>query len=1561
MRKPDRTVLVINRTCGKAEAYEHLLHGGEDCSYRIIGESDGGQVLTLCQSLAIDGILLESHLPEGDCLELLRCYQTQLGSACPPVVMIGGADVNLAVKALKAGAADYLVEEQLTSEALRLSLRTAIENSELKRQLQQSQERFQTSIENMMDCFGIYTAVRDESGQIIDFRIDYVNAAACANNQMTREQQIGQRLCEVLPGHRDSGLFATYCHLVETGEPVIKDSIMYDDTYGGEKRLLRAFDIRATKLNDGFVASWRDVTDRKQTELHLSQTTHRLQQEQHRLQQLIDNAPIGIGIGLTNGEVKAANEAMLALHGYKRADFEQHGLNWRDFVPPEYADQTDQAMAQLQQMGCLPAAEKELLLADGSRVPIWISAMQWEGRADEHVAFAVDLTQQKQTEAALRDSQRHYQELAEAMPLMVWTADPSGAVNYWNRYWYEYTGLGEAESLGMAGIDRVHPDDRDLTLADWEHAIARGQAFEIEHRIRRWDDTYRWFINRAVPTRNDQGHITGWIGTITEIDQQKRLTERWRLATKAINGLVYDWDIETDEIYRSEKLFDLCGFRPEEVPTDFAWWLEQVHPDDRGWMQQRAQDLFESDDELFESEYRVRHRHGYWVDVWDRGLLVRNKHGHVTRVIGSTVDVSEQRAALRDRQQSQIVLQQSQERLNLAMNAAQMGSWDWHFPTGEVRWSPNLELLFGMSAGGFDGRIETALAMIHPGDSPRVQQAIQQAIEDRTDYRMEFRFIKPDGTVRWALGLGRILYDDTGMPIGMTGVDMDISERKQVELEARSTYIQLEAALAAGAIYTWRWHIPENRVVTNRSFAYLFGVDPDGVAAGLPIEQFLHAIHPDDRPQVEAEIERAIATRTDYASEFRIINADGEERWVIARGRVEYDTEGRAVAFPGALADITERKRAEMLLADNEARLQGFVDSNVIGIYRANIDGSISEANDEFLKMVAYSRADLQAGQLNWSELTPSEYVLLDQAKIAEARRDGACSPYEKEYLRKDGERVTVLIGYSIVGESQKEAIVFVLDLTDRKRTEKRLRVSEDRLRMALESADLGTWDWNLKTGKLSWDTRCKAILGLPPDTSESLETFFATLHPDDNERTRRGMTVSLDPDGDGNFDIEYRIVRLQDQAIRWIAARGQAYFHSDDTPDRFVGTIQDITERKEAEAYTAKLLQREYEARAEAERANRIKDEFLAILSHELRSPLNPILGWANLLQTRQFNAETTARALSTIERNAKLQTQLIDDLLDIARILRGKLKLEMAPVDARFVVEAAIETVQSAADAKEITLEADLPTIGQIRGDAGRLQQIVWNLLTNAIKFTPEKRRVAVRLAAVQGHAQIIVTDTGIGIHPDFLPHVFESFRQKDTSVSRKFGGLGLGLAIVRYLVEAHGGTIEANSAGEGQGATFTVSLPLIPKASHQPAANHAMKEEIDLTGICIMAIDDNADSLELLSAFLGQYGAEVESFLSADAALAAVPEVVPDVLISDIGMPNMDGYELLQQVRSLPADTGGQVPAIAMTAYAHEDDRQRALDSGFQRHIAKPIEADTLALTVVELVNGDADAAT
>ncbi len=588
------------------------------------------------------------------------------------------------------------------------------------------------------------------------------------------------------------------------------------------------------------------------------------------------------------------------------------------------------------------------------------------------------------------------------------------------------------------------------------------------------------------------------------------------------------------------------------------------------------------------------------------------------------------------------------------------------------------------------------------------------------------------------------------------------------------------------------------------------------------------------------------------------------------------------------------------------------------------------------------------------------------------------------------------------------------LEIAERQQAEAALQKEQEMLKVLLDNVQAGIVACNAEGVLTLFNQAAREFHGLPeqPLPPDQWAEYYDLYLPDGKTRMSQAEIPLFRAFQGETVDNVEMVIAPKQGTTRTLLASGQAIVDSQNRQQGAVIVMHDITERKQAEAERAQLI-REQAARLEAEAANRMKDEFLAVLSHELRTPLNPILGWSTLLQHRQPDPDTLTRGLQTIERNAKLQTRLIEDLLDVSRILRGKLSLDITPVDLKTTLEAAMETVRLAAEAKaiDLRLEREVPPAAHsdaqnpkliVLGDSARLQQVVWNLLSNAVKFTPEGGRVEVRLEQVGGeataltspsspYAQITVTDTGNGITPEFLPYIFDRFRQADSKTTRKFGGLGLGLAIVRQLVELHGGTVHVDSAGEGQGTTFTVRLPLLQSQENeeicwecQPVASHPTSDRqwedqaprsqtaARLADLRILVVDDETDARELLVFILEQAGAIVTPVTSAMEALQVLAHSEMDVMISDIGMPDMDGYMLMQQIKSrfaenrqprlLDGDSTNSDPvkivspampkAIALTAYAGEINQQKALAAGFQRHLSKPVEPTELVATIASL---------
>ncbi len=908
---------------------------------------------------------------------------------------------------------------------------------------------------------------------------------------------------------------------------------------------------------------------------------------------------------------------------------------------------------------------------------------------------------------ALWDSHPLFQKIAGTLPGIVYIYDlieqRNSYVNYEIAQGWGYT-PAEIQAMGKELLTKLlHPDDlaRLPSYLEKFNSARQGEVLSFEYQIQHANGEWRWFYSYdTVYSRNANGLPQYLLGIAFDITERRRTeislrqsNERFELAAAAVHCLIYDWEIQRNTVERTQGLTQVFGYTQQEAEPTFKWWQERIHPDD----QQRVDDHFiasMTNGNRYRIEYRVRHKDNRYLWVLDQGFAVKDENGQVVRVVGSSSDITEQHAALRERQQIEINLRDSEERIRLATSAAELGMWFWNITTNELTWTEKCQQLFGLSPEAEMG-YEIFLRCIHPEDCQVIQEAIARSLEEKVDCDIEYRSLWSDGSVHW----------------------------------------------------------------------------------------------------------------------------------IAAKGRVFYDAEGKAVRLMGTAQDITQRKQVENNLRQREAQLRRLVDSNIIGIMFATPD-YITEANEAFLEMVGYTREEVLAGKVRRQHITPPEYHVLDRQGIEQLLTVGICTPFEKEYIRKDGSRIPILIGGALVEKDPASWICFILDLTPRKQLEKTLRQQAEELKQA-----------------------------------------------------------------------------------------------------------------------------------------NRNKDEFLAILSHELRSPLNPILGWSSLLKSRKFDEATTNRALETIERNAQLQIQLIDELLDVSRIIRGKLNLTFATVNLASVIDAALETVRLIAQTKSIQIKIQLDAnVVKVLGDYYRLQQVIGNLLSNAVKFTPPNGSVEVSLSLsskLTSHSALIkVKDTGLGISPEFLPHVFEYFRQADSSTTRKFGGLGLGLAIVRHLVELHGGTVRADSPGIGKGAVFTVRLPVMKESGATGKAEGVGKagEKFNsslLRGLRILIVDDDIDTREFLHFFLQQNGALITAAASVTEALAKIAQTVPNLLISDLGMPEMDGYSLIRLLRAMPKEEGGEIPAIALTAYAGESDRDRVLAAGFQKHIAKPVKPTELLTSIADLL--------
>jgi PAS domain S-box-containing protein len=796
------------------------------------------------------------------------------------------------------------------------------------------------------------------------------------------------------------------------------------------------------------------------------------------------------------------------------------------------------------------------------------------------------------------------------------------------------------------------------------------------------------------------------------------------------------------------------------------------------------------------------------------------------------------------------------------------------------------------------------------------------------------------------------LKNHLGEIVGGVGVVRDITERKRVEEDAREVHQRLTFHVENTPLAVVEWDSEFRVSRWAASAERLFGWKQNEVI-GKRVADW-DFVFPDDLEAVfEVGYRQRQAKERHGVSRNRNYTKNGDVLYCEWYNSTLYDENGKLVSILSLVLDVTAAKRVEHALRESEEQYRLLFESNPHAMWVYDLETlRFLAVNDFAVDHYGYSREEFLSMTIR--DIRPAEDIEALNAHLASPQA-GLDRAGEWRHRKKDGSIINVEItSHRFDFGGRPAEFVLANDITERKRAEIALRESEDRYRDLVENSHELMCTHDLKGRIISVNPWASHILGYPqhviigknirdnltPEFRAEFDTYLETIMANG---FARGIMRIQTASGDIRLWEYYNTLRTE--GVETPIVRGMAH---------------DVTERRQA-------LAREKEARLEAEAANRIKDEFLSTLSHELRTPLTAIIGWSKLLIQGDVDPAKQPVALETIVRNAQAQGQLINDLLEVSRIITGKLHLNFTPCQLQPIVEAAIESVRPTAEAKGVKLKALFePRVGLVSGDADRLQQVVWNLLSNAVKFTRNGGLVEVRFQRSNSHVEIVVRDSGEGIRSDFLPHVFERFRQADGSTTRAHGGLGLGLAIVRHLVELHGGSVNAASAGEGKGATFTVKLPLLMADEQmvgdaQPRPIAGLESlRLDPSSLLmawrILVVDDEADARELISTMLASCGAIVETAASTSEALEVIPKFKPRVLIADIGMQDEDGYALIKKLRSMPESQGGKIPAVALTAYARIEDRQRALASGFQLHLAKPVDRNQLAMAVSGLAPND-----
>ncbi|HEX2973196.1 MAG TPA: PAS domain S-box protein [Tepidisphaeraceae bacterium] len=1032
--------------------------------------------------------------------------------------------------------------------------------------------------------------------------------------------------------------------------------------------------------------------------------------------------------------------------------------------------------------------------------------------------------------------------------------------------------------------------------------------------------------------------------------------ERFRALVEATSQTVWATD-ERGVPYEDSPSWR--AFTGQSLQTSHGW-AEAVHPDDRSRVVAHWQHCVAAK-VPYEIEYRLRHHSGEYR--WTQARAVPQLHPDRTLKgwVGMSTDITEHKRA-------EASLAEARRKLDAALIAGEVGTFEWDVATDRLRPDYNFARLFGITLDS-SGAAPMAefISALHPDDRDRVMKQIRQTMDSGGDYLAEYRVGNADRT-RWISGRGKVQRDAAGRALRFTGVVLDVTKRKRTEEALRESTERLKLAVDATGYGTFDFHPQTGELIWSVHAKRHFGLSPD---AHVDYSVFLKGLHPEDRERINETVQKALRPESGgrYQAEYRTIGiGDGVERWLSMMGQAYFDEAGRAIRFIGAIVDITRHKRAEASLAEARRKLDAALIAGEVGTFEWDVATDRLCPDQNFARLFG-----LQLDRTGTAPMGDFIHVLHpdDRDRVMKQIRQtmDRSGDYQAEYRVINAGRARWISGR---GKVQRDAVGralrftgVVLDVTKRKEAEEALveakeaaERSEAQQLAMFQSMTEGMVVYDPKGNLVDMNPAALAIYGF--DSIESIKRNVTELDKVFEVRDLQGEALPIEQwpisrvlggGTFGRYDVE---VRRTDGSRRWIGSYGGTLVrNAQGQVIRALVTLRDVTDVKRAEEELKAAKLSAERAKAVAEDANRAKDQFFAVLSHELRTPLTPVVAGASMLQKQWRGDQVSRETLEMIRRNVEVEARLIDDLLDVTRITRGKIQLDRKPIHLCEVIRRAVEVCKPDLEARHLHFGVDTERCApcMIDADAARLQQVFWNLLKNAIKFTPQGGHVEIRCWP-DGHSAVVeVVDNGVGIDPAVLPNIFNPFEQGGTRVTRQFGGLGLGLTITKGLVEMHGGSISAHSQGKGKGATFQVRLPLCAD-SEASGASDVLKEPAvaEAQSLRILLVEDHGDTAKMMQRLLMADGHEVETAGDVAAALKLAKGKQFDLLLSDLGLPDRSGLDLMRELRR----RGDSVPGIALSGYGQEEDIRRSREAGFAAHLTKPTNPDKLTEAIAVVTN-------